>query len=192
MPQPSLKEEIVEAALKVFHERGFNAAGVKDVTDAAGAPKGSFYNHFHSKERLGVAALDRYWQRTRTALDILKDEQIPPIARLRASFRTLGEGASRNFKLGCMLGNFSTELSDQSPQIREHLTGIFESWTRAIEACAAAAQRDGSMRQDIDAEVIAAFLVNSWEGAMLRAKVDRTGAAIQAFEEIVFNGLLVR
>ena len=55
-----MREEIVEAGLAQFHERGFNAAAVKDITDRAGVPKGSFYNHFESKEALAMVTLERY------------------------------------------------------------------------------------------------------------------------------------
>jgi TetR/AcrR family transcriptional regulator, transcriptional repressor for nem operon len=46
--------------MKCLVERGFNAVGVQDITDAAGVPKGSFYNHFESKEALGAEVVERY------------------------------------------------------------------------------------------------------------------------------------
>ena len=60
MARRSMREEIVDAAVAQFHEKGFNAAAVKDITDRAGVPKGSFYNHFESKEALAIVALERY------------------------------------------------------------------------------------------------------------------------------------
>ena len=57
MARQSMREEIVEAGLEQFHTHGYSAAGVKDITDAAGVPKGSFYNHFDSKEALAVVAI---------------------------------------------------------------------------------------------------------------------------------------
>src|SRR4029077_18801701 len=50
MGRPSAREEIVQAGLKCLVEKGFNAVGVQDITDTAGVPKGSFYNHFESKK----------------------------------------------------------------------------------------------------------------------------------------------
>ena len=46
---------------RLVHERGFAASGVKDITDAAGVPKGSFYAYFPSKEAFAAAVLDHYW-----------------------------------------------------------------------------------------------------------------------------------
>lgn len=190
MPRPSVKEEIVEAALKVLHQRGFNATGVQDITDAAGVPKGSFYNHFESKEALGMEALERYWQGALKGLEILKDARTTPVARLKIYFRGLNELARKlKYRPGCMIGNLSIEMSDQSPAIRERLAGILARWSHAIEACVKEAQADGSLRPDLDAGAMAAFMLNSWEGAVLRSKVDRSDAAFTAFEKIVFGGL---
>lgn len=190
MPRPSVKEEIVQAAVKILHQRGFNATGVQDITDAAGVPKGSFYNHFESKEVLGVEALERYWQGALNSLEILKDDSMPPVARLKSYFHRLGElGRKLKYRPGCMVGNLSVEMSDQSPMIRERLAGILAKWTRAIEECVKKAQADASMRDDLDAKAIAAFMLNSWEGAVMRAKVDRSEVPFGQFEKIVFASL---
>jgi len=87
MARHSLREEIVEAALEQFHAYGFNAAGVKDITDRAGVPKGSFYNHIDSKEALAVVALQRYAERRR--LEDLAAPCAGPLARLRSHFELL-------------------------------------------------------------------------------------------------------
>jgi TetR/AcrR family transcriptional repressor of nem operon len=190
MPRPSVKEEIVQAAVKMLHERGFNATGVQDITDAAGVPKGSFYNHFESKEALGLEALERYWDGALASLEMLKDENVPPVARLKSYFRRLNEYARKvKYRPGCMIGNLSVEMSDQSPAIRERLAGMLAKWSRAIEQCVKAAQADGSFRRDLEAKAVASFMLNSWEGAVMRAKVDRSDAAFEQFEKIVFKGL---
>jgi TetR/AcrR family transcriptional repressor of nem operon len=193
MPRPSVKEDIIEAAVKVLHQRGFNATGVQDITDAAGVPKGSFYNHFESKETLGAEALDRYWQGALNSLELLKDDSMPPLARLKAYFRRFGDIARKlKYRPGCMIGNLSTEMSDQSPLLRERLAAILASWTRAIEECVKEAQADGALRRDLDAKAIAAFMLNSWEGAILRSKVDRSSTPFDQFEQIVFTSLATK
>jgi TetR/AcrR family transcriptional regulator, transcriptional repressor for nem operon len=190
MPRPSVKEEIVQAALKVLHQRGFNATGVQDITDAAGVPKGSFYNHFESKEALGVEALERYWQGALNSLAELKDETVPPIERLKRYFRRLNElGRKLKYRQGCMVGNLSVEMSDQSPIMRERLAVILATWSRAIGACVKEAQEDGSMRRDLEPTVVAAFMLNSWEGTVMRAKVDRSSVPFDQFEKVVFTSL---
>jgi TetR/AcrR family transcriptional repressor of nem operon len=190
MPRESLKEPILAAALKVLHQRGFNATGVQDITEAAGVPKGSFYNHFESKEALGIEALERYWQGASNSLKALEDKEVAPVLRLKAYFHKLNVMARKfEYRPGCFIGNLGAEMSDQSPAFRKRLAVIFGVWSRAIESCVKEAQADGSMRRDLDARTIASFLLNSWEGAVLRSKVDRGPEPLEAFEKVVFTAL---
>jgi len=190
MARPSVKEQIIDAAVQVLHRQGFNGTGVQDITDAAGVPKGSLYNHFESKEALGVEALERYWQGALDSLDMLKDAEQAPVERLKSYFRYLNDFARKaKYREGCMIGNLAAEMSDQSSIIQNRLAAILAAWSRGIESCVKEAQADGSIRSDLKAAMIATFLLNSWEGAVLRAKVDRGGGSLEAFEKVVFTSL---
>lgn len=186
MPRPSLREQIVEAAVATFHRQGFNGTSVQDLAEAAGAPKGSFYNHFGSKEDIAIAALDRYWERVLAHLALLEDGTQPPVERLRRYFDRLATIADKDgYRRGCLIGNMSTEMAHASGPVRERLATLLGAWTERIEVCVAAAQSDGSIRRDLQAPVIATFLLNAWEGAVLRSKVDREAAPMNAFAQVV-------
>src|SRR5438046_10635014 len=113
MVRPNVREKIVDAGLKVLIEKGFNGCGVQDITDAAGVPKGSFYNHFESKEALGAEIVERYGKgNTRRAL--LFDTSVPPLERLQRHFESLNARLiDADFRRGCLLGNFSAEVANQ-------------------------------------------------------------------------------
>lgn len=191
MPRPSLREQIVDAALNTLYRQGFNGSGVQEITDAARVPKGSFYNHFESKEAIAIAALDRYWEGAHSSLDLLRDESAPPLERLRRYFEALTAVMVKSrYRKGCMIGNFATELSDQSPAIRKRLAAIFAEWSKAIGNCIDEAKRSGSVRRDIDAGLTAGFLLNAWEGTVLRAKVDKNDNAYKQFMAVTFTAIL--
>jgi len=61
MSQRSLREDILNAGLKVMFRSGYIGASVRDICAAAGAPQGSFTNHFRSKEAFAQEVLDRYF-----------------------------------------------------------------------------------------------------------------------------------
>jgi len=50
MAKLSVREKIVAAGAERFHALGYNACGVQEIVDAAGVPKGSFYNYFKAKD----------------------------------------------------------------------------------------------------------------------------------------------
>jgi TetR/AcrR family transcriptional regulator, transcriptional repressor for nem operon len=190
MPRHNVREQIVEAGLKTLLEKGFNACGVRDITDAAGVPTGSFYNHFASKEALGAEIVERY-ARDNSRHKALKDKTLRPLERLRRRFAELNQMyADLGYGRGCLLGNFSAELADQSPLIRERLAALSASWTKDIEDAVRDAQADGSVSGATNPADLAAFLLDAYEGALLRARVEKSGAPLDRFMTITFARLL--
>src|SRR6476659_5910764 len=157
MARPNVREKIVGAGLKVLIAKGFNGCGVQEITEAAGVPKGSFYNHFKSKEALGAEVVERYG-RNNPRRAALADTSLPALQRLRAPFDRLNEAyTSEHFGRGCLLGNFSAELADQSQMIRERLADLYLSWSTDIAAVIAEAQSDGSIATKTPAADLAAI-----------------------------------
>ena len=187
------REHLLSAGLRTLHAHGFNASGVQDITDAAGVPKGSFYNHFDCKEAFGAAVLSRYWEeRAARAVAVLADESLRPLDRLRRYFAAKTAAMSgQSFDRGCMIGNFAAELSGQSRLVRDQLGAVLAAWTQVLTSCLREAQTAGDIASDIAPETLAAFLIDAFEGAVLRAKVTRDTAPLARFEQIVFNKLLV-
>jgi TetR/AcrR family transcriptional regulator, transcriptional repressor for nem operon len=191
MSRSSNREQIVEAGLKCLVEKGFNAVGVQDITDTAGVPKGSFYNHFVSKEALGVEIVERYGA-NQTRREILTDPSVPPLQRLRRHFdRISALFAESHFKRNCILGGFSAELANQSETIRESLRKLYGQWTKDIEATIAEAQTKGEIANNTKASDLAAFLLDSYEGALLRARVERSRKPFDRFMKFAFGQLLI-
>src|SRR5262245_3183421 len=135
MAKANVRERLLDAGLETLQRRGFNGCGVQEITNAAGVPKGSFYNYFDSKEALGAAVVDRYWQqRAGAVLPILEETDVSPRERLRRYFAALAANmAKRDYTGGCMIGNLGAELSDQSRLVCERLAAVFGGWTEAVE-----------------------------------------------------------
>lgn len=186
-----VREKLLTAALEALHRNGFNATGVQDITDSAKVPKGSFYNHFQSKDALGVEVVQRYAAKGEERRQALVGGPGAPLARLRAYFRALNQlGPANGFSRGCLIGNFSAELSGQSADIRAALDEALTDWTKDIAQVIAEAQKAGDVSRDIPATTLAAFLLNAWEGAVLRSRVEKNSAPLDAFMSVTFNKIL--
>jgi TetR/AcrR family transcriptional repressor of nem operon len=190
MPKPNFREEILSAGLRAVHARGFNATSVQDITEAAGVPKGSFYNHFASKDDLGAAAVQKYAAQGGARRRVLQDLTIPPLARLRRYFESMVDAARYPDSPGCLLGNFGAELSNQSPAIREAVSAAFVDWTRALAAVIDEARRAGDLPRQSDPKLLAAFVIDAWEGAVLRGKVEQNRAPLDHFLTVIFSKVL--
>jgi TetR/AcrR family transcriptional regulator, transcriptional repressor for nem operon len=181
MPRPSSRDRILTAGRDVIHRHGFSASGVAEITAAAGVPKGSFYNHFESKEAFACAALEDYWEQGGTARQMLSGDK-PAADRVRAHFKAVDRLVSTDsYAAGCMLGNFAIEAGPLSETLRKHVAGLYARWTSQLAACLDEGQKAGSISAALPAETLARFLIGAWHGAVQRAKVDRNGRATAAF-----------
>lgn len=191
MARTNVRDKLILVALELFHTKGYNGCGVLDITDATGVPKGSFYNHFKSKELLALAVLDRY--ESLLGLDALKDRSKRPIQRLRSLFEGyMTFQVEWEFSRGCLLGNFGAELSSQSPAIRKALRKIFERWCDAVGKVIEEAKERGDIDKRCDAQQTARFLYNAWQGAVINSKVTRSGAPFENFFAVIFDSVMKR
>lgn len=92
---------------------------------------------------------------------------------------------------GCLLGNRSLEVADQSVPIRDRLASHFRTWSGQFERCIADAQNTGATTNPQHASILASFLLNGWEGLVLRMRVEKSDAPLKEFVVVVFGSLLV-
>jgi len=188
----NVREQLLEAGLDTLHRQSFNGTSVQDITQAAGVPKGSFYNHFESKEALGVAVVQRYVQDRRRHKIILADQSLLPLDRVRKYFAAMGQRASdTGYTRGCLIGNFATELSGQSPTIRQELSHSLREWTEILVPVLLEAQEAGQLAGEVSVQDLANVLIDTWEGAVLRCKVEQSGQPLERFLNGTLNRLLV-
>src|SRR5882724_5883542 len=116
MSRPSLRDKILRAGLPVMFRSGYHAASVRDVTAAAGAPQGSFTNHFRSKEEFASEVLARYFEHTQGLVaEALEDTSLSPRERLRRYLDIItGKLAGDAWRRGCLIGDLSLEASGSS------------------------------------------------------------------------------
>jgi TetR/AcrR family transcriptional regulator, transcriptional repressor for nem operon len=187
--QPSLREDILNAGQKVMFQSGYVGATVRDICAAAGAPHGSFTNHFRSKEQFAKEVLDRYFANLqRHVRDALGNKSLTPRQRLERYLEVMsGVLADDKWNRGCLIGDFSLETVSQSKLLRQRLEAIFQEWRAPFAACIVEAQTIGEIDLAFDPTDLAEFLLASWEGAILRMKVERGPAALERFRKIIFQ-----
>jgi TetR/AcrR family transcriptional repressor of nem operon len=172
MPRASAREKLLDAGTALLHRQGFASTGVQQITDTAGVPKGSFYNHFPSKQAFGLAALEVYRARFAPAFAALESAD-PPRDRVRTHFQQvqalMTELGAEN---GCMLGNLAIEAVTISDQVRARAEALFRDWSASLSAVIQAGIDDGSLRPAVPAGQLADFLIAAWQGVVQRMKTN--------------------
>jgi TetR/AcrR family transcriptional regulator, transcriptional repressor for nem operon len=192
MSKEKTKAALLEAGRRIFHEKGYNHAGIEAILQAAGVPKGSFYYYFESKEDFGLQVINSFAGCYQTEIDrLLGDQSLSPLERLRRYFESICERLeSQQCRNGCLVGKLSQEMADQSEIFRARLEEIFEGWVDRYAECLEQAQRAGEIPPDIDVHELAEFWLNSWQGALLRAKTMRSTQPLRTFLGIMFGSIL--
>ena len=193
-PKPKLgtRERLIRSGIEAIHASGYGGTSIQSIVEAANVPKGSFYNFFPSKEAFASEVIDAYSNRGQERLrSFLLNQDVAPRARLEAYFDDRIEAfRTSQYIRGCLMGNFSAEAADQSALIRDGLTKHFGAWTQLLETCIAEAQKQGEICDQFSASLLAKFLLNSWEGALLRMRAEKSDIPLLDFKEIVFKKLL--
>jgi len=122
------RTRVVEAAAKLFREKGFDAVGVAELMGAAGMTHGGFYNHFASKEAVEAAACEQIFARSVAHLEAIAGIADPD-ERRRAFEDYRGRYVSRAARdasaPSCPMVAFAGDVSRQSAEVREaYATGL--------------------------------------------------------------------
>lgn len=187
-----IPKRLINSGLELFLLHGYNATGIQQITDRAGVPKGSFYNHFSSKEAFAAAVVDRYAEHMQRSWErFMHDAPPEPLAAIRHVFdQMLDYHQSRvACPVGCLMGNFAAEIAASSEPCRQSLMPAQLAWRDRLAGLIAAAQDRGDIRSDLDATALSALTWNAWEGALLRMKVEQSIKPVRDSIALIFDHL---
>lgn len=192
MAKKETKLSILFAGAEIIRKKGFYNTGLMEILKTAGVPKGSFYFYFDSKEDFGAELVDFFTDYILQNMEAhFTDEGFSPLERMKRFFeerRIVME--EENFKGGCAIGNLTQETGDLSESLGGKLNLALRKMSGKFKECLEEAQSMNEIPQSIDSDSISNFILNSWEGAMLRVKVEHSSEPLLQFEELLFNKIL--
>ena len=185
MPKPSLKDAILDAGLKVMFRTGYHGTSVRDVTAAAGAPQGSFTNHFRSKEAFASEVLDRYFDVTQGAGRRGPRRHLADAARAAPALPRHHHRPARGRRLWPRLPDRRSQPGGigQQRDAARAACGDLCRMARAVRRLHRGGPGRGEIASDFEPEELADFLLASWQGAILRMKVERNPEGARAFQD---------
>lgn len=163
---------LIDAMRQLSLSQGFPATTVDQVCERAGVTKGSFYHHFSGKDDLGLAALQAYFDDLAGALSTGSwTKSVEPVERLRAFLAHAADVTSGPLMShGCLMGSFSLDLAEGSPDMRQRLSMMFA----ALEDVVAGLIREAASAagRDVDASKLAEQFLAIVEGSIVLAKAN--------------------
>lgn len=176
------RTRLLDFAFSEIYGSGYQGLRVDTLLDKAGLTKGAFYHHFPSKQALGLAVIDEVLA---GMADLIWGDHLrqydDPIEGIEASVAlALGMLGERCTTLGCPINNLAQEMSGIDDAFRERLDQVFRGIVANIAAALRRGQVRGVVRNDIDTEAVATFILASVEGAIGLAKSARSPALLDS------------
>ncbi|HST14148.1 MAG TPA: TetR/AcrR family transcriptional regulator [Gaiellaceae bacterium] len=144
------RQELLDAAVRVFARKGFHAARVDDIAEEAGVAHGLLYHYFRSKDEVLETIFRETWQLLVAETDRIEESGAPLPEQLRRFARIyLGSWLATPELIGVLVREIA-----RSPQVGEtvgEIGGVFQALGRMIEA----ARDRGEVRADCDATLAA-------------------------------------
>lgn len=161
------RQHIIDKSMQLLSVQGYFNTSIAGIIKATGLTKGGLYGHFRNKEEIWYAVYGecvRIWkgivfQGVRDIAD--------PLARLERVIDNslknyLGGGV---FEGGCFLFNSLVELAGQSSAMSDHVLKGFRDFAALLRQWLEEAQQQGRLRDGLNPDEIADFLVISLNGA---------------------------
>ena len=171
------REKILEAAARLFRERGFDEVGVAEVMQAAGLTHGGFYGHFKSKDDLIAQATGGCAQSFVEQWNGIVEAEGPKALRAIAR-RYLGEAHLKGPGSGCQIAALGPEIARRGLHDR---TGVTAGVKRLLEVLERAAP--GKTTAERRKRALQAYA--SWVGAVVLARISDDEAFSREVREAV-------
>ena len=130
--QDNRRIQLLDAAARLFNERGFHATSMRDIAKEVGMLSGSIYYHFQSKEEMLLAVYEQGMQRIAEEVDGAVNAADEPWQRLEAACtgHLCGLLAYHDYAV-VMIRTLPSEAGSLGPRIRE-LRRAFEARFRSL------------------------------------------------------------
>jgi TetR/AcrR family transcriptional repressor of nem operon len=177
------RDVLIRCGMEVLTEQGFAATGLDALLRRATVPKGSFYHYFGSKADFGREVMKAYDAFFCHKIDrALNNERLAPSERIRAFVDDAKAGMAKyQYARGCLIGNLSQEVEALPDDYRSQLNRIVQGWQRKVTHCLELARDAGEIEPSADCEGLAEFFWIGWEGAVMRARLVKSGAPLDTF-----------
>ena len=180
---------ILASAAPIFNRRGFAGTSIADILEATALEKGGLYNHFASKEELAAETFDYAYAQVDAYFTTALLKAPSGLARLRAYIDAFERYCERPvIDGGCPIVNACVEADDALPFLRERVANAFAAMRGVVFRNLSRAITKRELRDDVQVEQSADFIVAALEGAVLltrglrsRAHARNVTAAIRAW-----------
>lgn len=180
---------MLDAAIRVFSERGYHATSISDLTAATGVTAGSLYKAFDDKRAVFIAAFDRYLAlrheqlQARLAKARSGRERVRAVLALYAEYSHDAQG-----RRGCLVVGSAVELSTSDAEVANRVAGVLSRYEKRLADFVQLGLEDGSIPPHVDGPAAARLLLCVTQGMRV---VGKTGRSREDMEGLVETAMKI-
>ena len=185
------REGIIEAAARIFSEKGFHATSMQDIADAVNLQKASIYHHFSSKQEILVDILDHALDLINNRLELVLSQPLSPDKKLRQAMVSYFQTIAENQNLAAVL---LLELRSLDPELKTRQASRRDKFEWLWRDLILEGKQQGIFN-DVDPSLTGRAIlgVMNWTITWYRSDGPRSAREIaDIFADLLLNGLLVK
>ena len=188
-PRAFCETEALDAAMRVFWERGYEGTSLDDLTDAMGINRSSLYASFGDKETLFRRAIARYAEGSVSYVQTALEQ---PTARaviealLRGTATALGDASHPR---GCLLLQGGLACGSGAESVKQALIDLRKNNQAVIEKRMKQARREGDIPQDVDPKDLARYVSIVMNGLAIQAANGASSSEITRAMDLALRSL---
>lgn len=181
------REHLIKTGQKLIWSKGFDLCSVKDITNTAGLPKGSFYHYFESKEKFALEAMNNF-------IDTFKEE-IPNDKYTLSSLKQLldiriNSIIKINYARECYMSVMCHAYSEQEDDFRLEILDAIDRSNEAMIDLLQNLKSQHLINPELDIPELIEYIDFTWRGARLKARLLKSDNPLKIFKKYLFNYIL--
>ena len=182
------KDKLLEVAQRLVQEKGYQGFSFHDLSAEVGITTASIHYHFPKKEDLGAALIQKYSSCFQSIIDEIQEKHEAPRDQFEALLGVFD--STMGCKKICICGALSGEFHGLPESLQIELKTFIEASTQGIQQIIEAAQANGDISKDHNAEGLAQLWNYTLQGAMSIGRATdqcKMGAPIEILKDWTFS-----
>lgn len=183
-------QQALEAATRVFWQRGYDATSLDDLLAAMDISKSSLYQAFGGKPELFQRCLENYRDTFADKMRAALDESPSGLAFIEAILSGVAEGTNAQMgRAGCLLINTASEFGQRDARIGTLVTKSLERFEDLFYAAVCRAQAEGGIPENAEARSLALYLATNLGGLKGMARAGASPEKIRTVVKVIMSSL---
>lgn len=184
------EDELLEKAVGLFWQKGYNATSAQDLVDCLGINRSSIYNTYTDKRTLFKKSLNHYQVKQTNAMIAMLGKAENAEKVLKQIFNDLIRESDEDPLLkGCFMVNTAVELAGHDAEIGDIVNKNNKSVEDALTKLIEKGQHDGQFSTKSDARAFARFIFGNITAIKVAARSGTPKKALEDMAEIALSAL---